>query len=105
MLAAASETTAALASFHTVRKGENLTVIARRHRTTVSSLKLWNGLTSDVIRPGQRLYLKPQYKLLPLSTINRPRVNTGKWKHIIAHHSATPNGNAKIFDAAHRRRY
>ena len=104
VLASASETKAALASFHTVRKGENLTVIARRHRTTVSNLKLWNGLTSDVIRPGQRLYLKPQYKLLPLSTINRPRINTGKWKHIIAHHSATPNGNAKIFDAAHRRR-
>ena len=49
-------------------------------------------------------YLRPQHSSLPLTTINRPRVNTTKWKNIIAHHSATGNGNAKIFDAAHRRR-
>jgi len=92
------------ARYHTVKRGENLTVIARRHGTTVARLKAWNGLTSDLIVPGQKLYLAPQYKLLPLTTINRPRINTGKWKNIIAHHSATTNGNAKIFDAEHRRR-
>jgi hypothetical protein len=90
--------------YHVVRKGENLTVIAKRHRTSVANLKLWNGLTTDLIVPGQRLSLNAQYKSLPLITINRPKINTSKWKNIIAHHSATRNGNAKIFDAAHRQR-
>ena len=90
--------------YHVVRKGENLTLIARRHGVTVNNLKLWNGLSSDVIMPGQKLYLRAQYSTLPLKTINRPRINTTKWKNIVAHHSATDNGNAKIFDAAHRRR-
>ena len=95
---------ATLGRYHVVKRGENLTLIAKRHGTTVSNLKIWNGLTSDVIIPGQKLYLRPQHSSLPLTTINRPRVNTTKWKNIIAHHSATGNGNAKIFDAAHRRR-
>jgi LysM repeat protein len=95
---------ARLQRYHVVRKGENLTLIAKRHRTTVANLKLWNGLTSDMIVPGQRIFLSAQYKSLPLVTINRPKINTAKWKNVIAHHSATKNGNAKIFDAAHRRR-
>ena len=95
---------ATLGRYHVVKRGENLTLIAKRHGITVTNLKIWNGLTSDVIIPGQKLYLRPQHSSLPLTTINRPRVNTTKWKNIIAHHSATGNGNAKIFDAAHRRR-
>ena len=92
---------ATLGRYHVVKRGDNLTLIAKRHGTTVSNLKIWNGLTSDVIIPGQKLYLRPQHSSLPLTTINRPRVNAAKWKNIIAHHSATGNGNAKIFDAAH----
>lgn len=95
---------ATLGRYHVVKRGENLTLIAKRHGTTVANLKIWNGLTSDVIIPGQKLYLRPQYTSLPLATINRARVNASKWKNIIAHHSATANGNSKIFDAAHRRR-
>ena len=94
----------AAARVHIVKKGENLSVIAQRHGTTVAKLKMWNGLAKDLIVPGQKLHLIPQYKLLPLATINRARINTKKWKNIIAHHSATNNGNAKIFNAAHRRR-
>ena len=89
---------------HVVRKGENLTLIAKRHGVTVINLKRWNGLTTDVIIPGQRISLNAQYKSLPLAMINRPKINTAKWKNVIAHHSATRNGNAKIFDAAHRLR-
>ena len=57
---------------HVVRKGENLTLIAKRHGVTVINLKRWNGLTTDVIIPGQRISLNAQYKSLPLATINRP---------------------------------
>ncbi len=38
-----------------VRSGDNLTVIARRHGTTVAALKELNDLRNDVIHPGQEL--------------------------------------------------
>lgn len=40
---------------HTVTRGENLTVIARRHDVTVEELRAWNELTSDRLAIGQRL--------------------------------------------------
>ena len=40
---------------HTVRDGESLWTIARRYKATVPDLRRWNGLSSDVIRPGQKL--------------------------------------------------
>ena len=40
---------------HQVRRGENLTTIARRYGTTVSELRQLNGLRRTTIRPGQRL--------------------------------------------------
>jgi membrane-bound lytic murein transglycosylase D len=40
---------------YTVRSGDNLTLIARRHRCTVSELQDWNTLSGNVIHPGQVL--------------------------------------------------
>ena len=41
-----------------VKEGDNLSVIAQQHKTTVSDLKKWNNLTSDAIRPGQKLRIE-----------------------------------------------
>lgn len=41
--------------YHTVRKGENLSLIAARYGVSVSSLKKANGLKSDIIGVGKRL--------------------------------------------------
>ena len=44
--------------YHKVRRGDNLSVIARRHRTSVSKLKRLNGLTNrSVLYPGMRIKL------------------------------------------------
>jgi len=40
---------------YTVASGDNLYRISLRHGTTVRAIKNANGLTSDVIQPGQRL--------------------------------------------------
>ena len=40
---------------HTVRQGETLYSIARRYGTSVASLKAWNGLQGNTIKPGRRL--------------------------------------------------
>jgi len=89
---------------HVVRRGDTLTGIGRRYGISVRNLQLWNGLTSDLILVEQKLFLKPMYHHLPLREITKPKLNARKWRHIIAHHSATPNGNAKIFDTFHRQK-
>ena len=43
---------------HRVRRGENLTVIARRYGVTVRQIMNWNSLRSTTIRPGQRLRIQ-----------------------------------------------
>lgn len=42
-------------SKYTVSKGDSLYAIALKKKTTVAKLKAANGLTSDLIRPGQAL--------------------------------------------------
>jgi membrane-bound lytic murein transglycosylase D len=46
---------------HIVRRGENLGLIARKYRTSVSRLKSWNNLRGSTIYPGQRLVVYPSY--------------------------------------------
>ena len=45
---------------HTVKKGDTLSLIARRYGVSVAALKAGNSLRSSVIRPGQVLKLPPQ---------------------------------------------
>ena len=41
--------------YHSVRRGENLSVIAKRYRVSVTKLKSLNGMRGSTIRPGQKL--------------------------------------------------
>ena len=40
---------------HLVKKGEHLSTIAKRYECTVIDLKVWNGITSNNVKPGTRL--------------------------------------------------
>ncbi len=40
---------------HVVRRGDTLSSISRRYRTTVAELKAWNGLRGNSIQAGKRL--------------------------------------------------
>ena len=44
--------------FYTVKSGDNLTVIARKHGMSLRELRDLNNLTSDVLRIGQRLTVR-----------------------------------------------
>jgi membrane-bound lytic murein transglycosylase D len=45
---------------HKVKSGETLGGIARNYGVGVSDIKRWNGLSSDMIRSGQRLVVYPR---------------------------------------------
>ena len=44
---------------HTVKSGENLSVIAHKYKCTVTNLKDWNNLRSNTIKVGQKLKVYP----------------------------------------------
>jgi membrane-bound lytic murein transglycosylase D len=50
--------TTASGRVHVVRRGENLSVIAERYRTSVSALMRLNGLKKQVIFPGQSIVVR-----------------------------------------------
>lgn len=55
MVLSTNQATTATVKYHVVKRGETLGGIAARYRVSVSELKRWNNLRSDVIRQGQRL--------------------------------------------------
>ena len=44
---------------HTVKSGENLSVIANKYKCTVTELKRWNNLISNTLQIGQKLKVYP----------------------------------------------
>ena len=92
-------------SSHTVRPGETLSGIAARHGVAVADLKRANGLRGDTIRAGQRLQIPAPSEVAEVAALTAGlRIERGRWRHIVAHHSAIEDGNAAIYDAGHRRR-
>jgi LysM repeat protein len=92
-----------------VQAGDTLGRIALTHGISVSQLKRANNLSSDVIHIGQTLYTPAIVSTEDL--LSHVRAATSKiavrrqhWQRIIVHHSAIKYGNAKKYDAAHRRR-
>ena len=47
------------AEYYTVKKGDNLTKIAKKYGTTVNQLVAWNNIANpNLIYPGQKLRVK-----------------------------------------------
>lgn len=57
---ASSSAAPTTASHYTVRNGDSLWLIARRHQVRLNDLMRWNGLNeTSVLRPGQKLIIRP----------------------------------------------
>ena len=56
---------------HIVRRGETLSSIARRYRTTVAAVKEWNGLRGNAIQAGRRLAVYTRSAPAPRSARTR----------------------------------
>jgi len=59
---APSTTTTTTTSTYKIVSGDTLSAIASKHKVSVSNLKTWNKLTSDLIFPGQKLYVSDPAK-------------------------------------------
>ena len=90
---------------YVVRKGDTLSQIARKQGVTLKQLKSYNGLTKDLIMVGQKLKIPSDQRYLKVvqATTDKIKLNKPKWKYIVAHHSATPYGNATSYDKVDRR--
>ncbi len=89
-----------------IQKGDTLSELAEKHGTTASAIRKANGLKNDRIIAGQRLLIpvKPRGVEDFESVTRALRVPRDRWKFVVAHHSATPNGNAAIYGRNHYRR-
>ena len=79
-------------TIHRVRSGENLGIIAKRYRSTITDIKEWNNLKSSRIYPGQKLYV---YK--PVNKSNNT-VKVGKFLYHIIKRGDTLWDIAKEYD-------
>lgn len=96
---------------HIVQKGETVWGIARKYGVTPEEIIAANKLKKPgEISPGQLLIIpgrvSPKVRHQEITLLCRvPRgVRARRWRYIVIHHSATPTGNAAIFDRYHRNR-
>jgi membrane-bound lytic murein transglycosylase D len=79
-------------SYHYVKSGENLGLIAKEYKCSVTDLKEWNNLRSNKIYPGQKLYVyKPEKK-------SKSTVKSGKYVYHIIQKGDTLWDIAKEYD-------
>lgn len=91
---------------HRIRKGDTLSELAQKYGTTVAAIRRANDLKNNRIIAGQRLRIPVSHKgAADFQSITKSlRIKEGRWKFVVAHHSATPNGNATIYGKNHLRR-
>jgi LysM repeat protein len=102
-------TSKSMSRAYTVQRGDTLSKIAQINRISVAELKALNGLSSDLIRIGQTLFVPKIINAADLLTTvrainSRIQVRANNWKGIVVHHSAIKNGNAVIYDKNHRKK-
>ena len=87
--------------YHTVAPGETLWRISKMYEVDVETLKRVNDI-SDVhdMDIGLSLYIPKAVSRKNVITLYPSK----KWKYIIIHHSATDEGNSKLFDEVHKRK-
>ncbi len=61
----AGTTTKLVTKYHTVKKGETISKVARKYEVSTSSIRRWNKLRSNRLRRGQRLKINT-YERVPI---------------------------------------
>lgn len=69
-------------STHTVKKGENLGLIASKYKCSVNDLKNWNNLKSNTIQPNQKLIVYKPTDNLQASSVTASKSSGGDVQYI-----------------------
>ena len=110
-LACVSLSAAAADKSYTVKRNDTLTDLAHKNGLTIGELAERNGLKkTDKLRIGQKLVIPDPTSAREDSAsdarlpkgLGKIRVEPGKWKYIVIHHSASPNASVKGMDYYHR---
>ena len=108
-LACVSLSVAAADKNYTVKRNDTLTDLAHKNGLTVGELAVRNGLKkTDKLRIGQKLVIPDSATAREDSDSRLPkglgkiRVEPGKWKYIVIHHSASPSASVEGMDHYHR---
>jgi len=110
-LACVSLSVAAADKSYTVKRNDTLTDLAHKNGLTVGELAGHNDLKkTDKLRIGQKLVIPDSATAQEDSAadsrlpkgLGKIRVEPGKWKYIVIHHSASPNASVKGMDYYHR---
>lgn len=90
--------------FHTVSPGETLWSLSKRYGVHVEEIMGANNISDPrTLEAGDLLRIPGTSPPRPRPKISGTETTKG-WTHIVVHHSATPEGNAQIFDRDHRKR-
>jgi len=89
------------AAMHTMLPGETMWSIGQRYHVPYRAIMSANGIANAAKIPAGMVLTIPQPKL-PKAIV--PVYVTSRWTHIVVHHSAMPEGNAKIIDKSHRKK-
>lgn len=73
-----TKTQSAEQKVHTVKSGENLSVIANKYGCTVDNLKKWNNLTTTNLSIGQKLKVSP-----PVASKSQSKTTSGSVVHTV----------------------
>jgi membrane-bound lytic murein transglycosylase D len=77
---------------HVVRKGENLSAVARKYGVTVADIKTWNLIGKRGLKPGRRLVIYKTEKVAP--PVNTTETKTTE--NPVAENSTQPAENKQL---------
>ncbi|WP_042354055.1 3D domain-containing protein [Bacillus rubiinfantis] len=70
----------AASNTYTVKSGDSLYRIAKQYKTSVSNLKKWNHLKSNVIHPKQKLIVSPSNKKVTTKQVSKKKTSSSSKK-------------------------
>ncbi|OQX76479.1 MAG: hypothetical protein B6D61_08725 [Bacteroidetes bacterium 4484_249] len=85
-------------NYHIVKSGENLGLIAKKYKCSVSDLKKWNNLKKNTIQPKQKLIVYEPKAVPGKSKAKKSNIDNGKYVYHTVRKGDTLWDIAKLYD-------
>ena len=81
---------------HIVAGGEHLSNIAKKYNCTVEDIKIWNGITSNTVKPGKKLTLYVS-QIKPVAKVEKKNTQAAETKAATTTEKVSSKGGAGSF--------